>query len=76
MSEFLLDIEITDEKLCRDCKSLRREYMKYVIINEHEKSLGSWVNTICPNCKTKVMYWDGKKRDEHYCTACEAVVTV
>lgn len=73
--EFLTDIEIRKTMVtCKECRSLRREYMRYVIKNE--VPIGRWINTKCPKCKTDVMFWDGKKKDQHLCTVCLELVTV
>ena len=33
-----------------------------------------FVQTICPGCGSDVIFWNEKKKEEHYCTICEKLV--
>lgn len=41
-----------------------------------ENQEGDWRNTVCPNCKTPVIFFNKSRKKEHYCTVCKNHVTL
>ena len=41
-----------------------------------ENQEGDWRNTVCPNCKTPVIFFNKSRKKEHYCTVCKNDVTL
>jgi uncharacterized paraquat-inducible protein A len=73
-----------DEKFCPKCiaklKSIRLnklsafEYWLRPSSFSKKPDLEKWQFTICPNCKTHVMFLNLKHKQEHYCTVCKTNV--
>lgn len=76
--EFLSEKELEEELLlCRKCIRLRQSDMKKLIIAAKSESEGFWDDSsVCPKCKTPVIFYNSQKNNDHFCTICKNMVVL
>lgn len=76
---FLTEDEITlDMKVCSTCYNSRKNDIKHQIKKRFQETIrGQWDDLrICPNCKTKIIFWNTRSKSEHLCTVCDTMVNL
>ena len=74
-----------DHRCCTICKEhylkLDRTYRQRkgmkpvpIIRTEEKKPEGGWISGACSKCGTLGVFWDGGKRNEHFCHKCMVVM--
>jgi hypothetical protein len=76
--EFLHEDELDRHmRVCPQCIPLRKRRAISHIKKYHKNVKGFWDDTrVCPNCKSPIIFWNGKNAQEHYCTVCKCITII
>jgi len=76
---FLTENEITLEMvICKRCYNFRKSQVKHEIKSKFQNNIREhWDDSkVCPNCKTKIIFYNSGTKDEHHCTVCDKMVVL
>jgi len=72
-------IELKERSLLAKIKKSHKNYEQKLAnqspLNKIDDK-GDWRNTVCPECKTPVIFFNKSRKKEHYCTVCKKLVTL